>query len=102
MSSKYLFLYSGGEMPQSEAAGKAMMAAWMAWFGKAGSAIVDGGAPFAAGSRRFGKATASGATGYSIVQAESAAAAAALTEGHPHLAHGGGIEIFELAKIPGM
>jgi len=102
MASKFLYLYSGGGRPASEAEGKAMMGAWMAYYGKLGKAIVDGGAPFAPGSKTIGKASASHASGYTIVEANSLADAVAMTDGHPHVAHGGGIEVFEFASMPGM
>jgi hypothetical protein len=72
-----------------------MMDAWMAWFGKIGPAVV-GGAPFALGSQTIAAAKPSHATGYSIGDA------AALTDGYPHVAYGGGIEVFEIAAMPGM
>jgi hypothetical protein len=100
VTSKYVYLYSGGNPPKNEADGKAMMNAWMAYFGKLGKAVVDGGAPFARGeSKLFGAAKHSHATGYSIIQADNLKQALALTEGHPHLANGGGIEVFECAKM---
>jgi|SRR5271155_4376039 hypothetical protein len=102
MANKYLFLYSGGNPPKSEAEGKAMMGAWMAYYGKLGDKIVDGGAPFAPGSKTIGKASPSHASGYTIIAAESLDAAVKLTDGHPHVAHGGGIEVFEIAPMPGM
>ncbi len=102
MAKKYLFLYSGGNSPKSPEEGKAMMAAWMGWFGKIGSAVVDGGAPFAPGAKALGDARPSHATGYTIVSAENMDAAVALTERHPHVAFGGGIEVFEIAPMPGM
>ena len=79
-----------------------MMGAWMAWFGKLGPAIVDGGAPLAASPKLIGKATPSHATGYTLIQAESLADAVAMTEGHPHVAQGGGVEVFELVAMPGL
>ena len=102
MKNGYLYLYSGGKTPASEAEGKAMMDAWMAYFGKLGSAIVDGGAPFAPGAKLLGGASPSNAMGYSVIQADNLAQAVALTDGHPHLANGGGIEVFELVAVPGM
>ena len=59
MANKYLFLYSGGNPPKSEAEGKAVMSAWMAWFGKVGPNVVDGGAPFAPGAKTVGGASPS-------------------------------------------
>lgn len=104
MANKYIYLYLGDVMPPpaSEAEGKAMMAAWMEYFGKLGPALVEGGAPFAPQSKVLGKGSASRACGYSIVTADSLDRAIAMTKGHPHMAHGGGIEVFELAQIPGM
>ena len=102
MTNKYVFIYSGGESPGSEAEGKAMMDAWMAYFGKIGPSIVDGGAPFAPGAKLLGKGGPSHATGYTIVNADSLEAAVKLTDGHPHIAHGGGVEVFECVKMPGM
>jgi hypothetical protein len=102
MTNKYVFIYSGGTAPKNEAEGKAMMDAWMAYFGKIGPAIVDGGAPFAPGAKLVGKGQASHATGYTIVNADSLDAAVKLTAGHPHIAHGGGVEVFECAEMAGM
>jgi hypothetical protein len=103
MANKYMYLYvGGGAPPASEAEGKAMMAQWMEYFGKLGSAVVEGGAPFAPESKFFGKGAASHPRGYSIVTADSLEKAAALTAGHPHLANGGGIEVLGLAEVPGM
>jgi len=97
---RYLYLYSGGNPAHGEEASKAVMAAWMAYFGKLGHAMVDGGAPLAPGAQLLGKAQSSKVTGYSVVQAESMAQAVAWTQGHPHLANGGGIEVFEFLDMP--
>jgi hypothetical protein len=42
----FLLLYSGGDMPASEAEQKAVVQEWMNWFGTLGSDLVDGGNPF--------------------------------------------------------
>jgi hypothetical protein len=102
MANKYVFLYSGGGAPRSEAEGKKIMDAWMAYFGKLGPAIVDGGAPFAPSAKLIGKGGPSHATGYSIITANSLEDAIKLTDGHPHVAHGGGVEVFECVTMPGM
>jgi hypothetical protein len=90
---KYVLLYQGGAMPQSPAEGEKMMADWMAWFSKTGTAILDAG-------NAFGPATAVGASlpdsatnGYSTVDAANVDAVRALLSDHPHLAAGGRIEI---------
>jgi hypothetical protein len=51
------------------------------------------------GSQTIAAAKPSHATGYSIVSADSLGDAAALTDGHPHIAYGGGIEVFEIAAM---
>jgi hypothetical protein len=101
---KYLYLYSGlAHDPNKDMAeNEAQMAAWMQYFGKLGTALVEGGAPFTPQNRRLGAAAPSGATGYSVVQAANLDEAASLTEGHPHLASGGSIEVFEFMMLPGM
>jgi hypothetical protein len=96
---KFLYLYFGGSPPKSPDEGKKVMDAWMAWFGKVGDKIADGGAPL--GPRKsIGGSAASSATGYSIVNAANLDEAVALTKGHPHLASGGSIEVCEAMPIP--
>ncbi|MDA0350842.1 MAG: YciI family protein [Chloroflexi bacterium] len=97
----YLLAYHGGGMPEDEAAGQKVMAAWMAWFEKLGAAVVDGGNPVGASvTIASNGATSEGgganpATGYSVVQAESLAAATELAKGCPILTSGGSIEVGE-------
>jgi hypothetical protein len=76
--------------------------AWMAWAARAGEAIVDLGSPLvpAQGAQHADGGDLIG--GYSILQAESAAALAAVLEGHPHSAMGGTIEVHEFLPMPGM
>lgn len=96
---KYLVLYRSTEdaaarlahaTPQEQQAG---MQAWMEWFGKAGSAVVDGGAPLSGGDGTLG--------GYSILQADSPEALNSILDGHPHTTHGGTIETYEFLPMPG-
>ena len=44
----YLLAYVGGDEPDSEEAGAAVMNAWIAWFGTLGDAVVDPGNPIGA------------------------------------------------------
>ena len=43
---KFVLLYSGGSMPETEAEQAAAMQAWGAWYTGLGSAVVDPGNPF--------------------------------------------------------
>ena len=86
---------------------KAGMDAWMAWSKSAASAIVDMGCPLGKSMRvtkdGAGAATANDLDGYSILQAESKEALAAMLVGHPHfMMPDGSIEVVELLPIPGM
>lgn len=85
---------------------KAGMDAWMKWTNKAGSALVDMGAPLGKSLR----VTPSGAAptqndlgGYSVMQAESKEKLAELMKGHPHFEmQDSSIDIVEIMPIPGM
>src|SRR5271167_2402416 len=67
---------------------KAGMAAWMAWSQKAGTSLVDMGAPLGKSLRvaKGGAASpvANDLGGYSLMQAESKEALAATMKEHPH------------------
>ena len=84
---------------------KAGMEPWMKWAERCGEGLVDLGSPLGLGRR----ITAAGSSpsdrevaGYSILQADSAEAAHALVEGHPHLqwADGCEIEVHECQALP--
>jgi hypothetical protein len=96
---KYLFSYHGGRMADTEEAQQAAMAAWGAWFGELGSAVVDPGNPIAR-SRTVGEGNgANPVTGYSLVEADSLDDAAAKAQSCPVLANGGSVEIGEAIEI---
>jgi hypothetical protein len=107
---KFVILYRAAASAREQMANaspeeaKAGMDAWMTWAGKAGSAIVDLGAPLAHATHVGpGDAGADDVAGYSILQADSLQAVEAVLDGHPHLfMPGGSIEILELLSIPGM
>ena len=81
--------------------------AWMSWSKKAGSSLVDMGAPLGK-SLRVAKGGAVSPVvndlgGYSIMQAESKKALAATMKEHPHfMMPDSSIEIIELMPLPGM
>jgi hypothetical protein len=98
----FLLLYSGGGMPASEAEQKAIMDDWTAWFGKLGSAVVDGGNPFTplaksiASDGKVSDGPVGGmASGYSVIKADSLDQAVALAKGCPVLKSGAKISVYE-------
>lgn len=99
----YLYAYRGGSMAQTEEERQAAMQAWGAWFGALGEAIVDPGNPFA-GSTSVdasgnGGSPASQLTGYSVIKAESLAAASELAGGCPILSAGGSVDVYETLEV---
>jgi hypothetical protein len=97
----FVLVYKGGK-PSGDAA--AANAAWGAWFGQLGGAVVEGGNPFGP-SKTVGSGgavsdgAASSLTGFSILKADSLDAAAALAKGCPVIANGGTIEVYETIKM---
>jgi hypothetical protein len=99
---KYLLLYSGGSMPQSETEQKQVLQAWDSWMGKLGKALLDGGDPFTPqaksiltdGSVKDGPVNGM-ASGYSIIEAESLDAAVQMARSCPVLQGGAKISVFE-------
>ena len=82
------------------------MKPWMDWAARCGTHLVDLGTPLDGGQRVTATGTAPSdkeVTGYSILQAEDAAAARALLDGHPHLGWEAGcaLEIHESLPLPG-
>ena len=101
---KYLLLYGGGSMPETEAETAAVTKAWTDWFTELGPAVVDPGNPFNADSKTISagptivdaKATASG---YSVIEADSLDAATDLAKGCPVLAGGASIGVYETFEV---
>ena len=88
----FLLTYHGeGGMPTSEETAK-VTAAWGAWFGRLGEAVVDPGNPttHAKAISPDGSVmdATSAPTGYSIIKADSLDAAVELSKGCPVLAAG--------------
>jgi hypothetical protein len=96
----FLFAYRGGNgMATTPEAQEKVMAEWGAWFATLGSALVDGGKPFAHSQTVHGDGSTapggeSGLTGYSVVAAADLPAAADLAKGCPLLADGGSVEVY--------
>jgi hypothetical protein len=110
---KFVLLYMADvsaeqQMGASPEEAKKGMELWMAWFQRAGSAVVDGGAPLGMAENVTQAGSGPRKTqigGYTIVQAEDIAAAKELLANHPHLMMPAGnpsIEVLEVLPMPGM
>ena len=99
----FLLVYSGGSgMAPAQAEQAAIMQAWTSWFTKLGSAVVDGGNPIAPVAKHVshGGKVSDGpagvmASGYSIIKADSLAAAVELAKGCPALQGDAQVTVFE-------
>ena len=101
---KFIFAYHGGKKPETPEEGQKVMAAWMAWMGGLGDALVDGGNP--AGMSKTvsssGVADDGGSnpiSGYSLVNATDIDAAVAMAKGCPILDDGGSVEVAEAMEM---
>jgi len=97
---KYVLSYHGGmgEMPTDPKVVEEMTAAWGAWYGSIGAALVDGGAPFAShtsigpdGSQKDNDAPEM--SGYTVIDVSDLAAATEIAKGCPVLAGGSSVQI---------
>lgn len=101
----YLFTYHGGGMPESEEEGAKVMAAWEAWMGSLGSALVEPGNPVGPSATVAADGTTAPfhgedtVTGYSIVDAPDLDAATALAKGCPIRDAGGWVEVGEIVPM---
>jgi len=102
---KFLLIYHGGEQPETEAEGLAVMAKWEAWFTNMADAVVDGGNPVGLSStvNSDGSVENNGGSnpvsGYSIVQADDQAQAEFLAQSCPIRESGGSIEVAEIIEM---
>jgi hypothetical protein len=106
---KYLVLYRASISAQEQMASgspeeaQGGMELWMQWAGKAGSAIIEMGSPLQSVGT-VGTAGLASIGGFSILEADSAAALREHLDDHPHFHSPGetGIEMLEFLPIPGM
>lgn len=101
---KFIFVYHGGKTPSDPAEQDRVMAAWGAWMGSLGDALVDGGAPV--GLSRTVSSTgvadnggSNPVSGYSMVEAANQDAAAEMAKGCPILDDGGTVEVAEIHQM---
>ena len=102
---KFVLVYHGGGMAETEAAQAEAMAAWGAWMEVLGSALADGGNPAGATKTIAADGSVSDGgglnpvTGYSIITAGSLDDAVTLAKDNPIFASGGSIEVVEAIEM---
>lgn len=99
---KFVLIYTGGGMPESEEEQAAVMAAWGAWYAGLGEAVVDAGNPFSPAVKNIvSDGTISDgpigvpSSGYSILKADSMESAVSMAKKCPMLQGNGQITIYE-------
>jgi hypothetical protein len=95
---KYVLAYTGGNMAATDEERQAAMAAWGAFLGGLGDALVDAGNPFGP-STAVGNGSGNKLTGYTIITARSLDEAAEKAKGAPVVANGGGVEVYETLEV---
>lgn len=99
---KFLFIYHGGGMPETEEAQQQTFAAWTQWLTALGGKVVDGGNPVGVSATVMADGTvvdnggANPATGYGLFEAADQAEATAIAKGCPILDSGGSVEMAEI------
>jgi hypothetical protein len=102
---KYVFAYSGGNgIPEDPVAREQGFAAWGAWYGELGDAIVEPGVPTGAAKTVSGGGSVSdggsrGLTGYTVISAASLDAAVEAAKGCPILQNGGAVDVYEAIEM---
>ena len=91
----FVFAYHGGGMPDTPEEGAKVMAAWNAWYGSMGDALVNGGAPVGMSRTVDAKGTSDGGgsnplSGYTVVKADDIDAACEMAKGCPMVVDGSG------------
>ena len=101
---KFVFAYHGGKAPESPEEGAKVMAAWQAWFGSMGDAVVDGGNPVGPSKTvsSGGVADNGGSnplSGYTLIDVADIDAAVKHAQGCPILQDGGSVEVAEAMEM---
>ena len=103
---QYFISYLGGEKPSSPEAGAQHMKRYRAWLASLGDAAVSPANPLKATStvNSDGSVSSRSTTtmsGFTIINAESMAAALTIAKACPFLDVGGSLEVSELVEMPG-
>jgi hypothetical protein len=96
---KFVYLYTGGAIAQSEEERNRQLQKWQAFLGGFGDKLVDTGAPFGQSRSVAGNGTATKATGYSVISAGSLDEAVKLAKACPIFEGGGDVEVYEALEM---
>lgn len=102
---QFIFAYHGGKTPETPEDNEKVMAAWGAWFGNLGDAIVQPGAPLGMSKTVSGTGVtndggANPISGYSVVNAADMDAAVTMAKDCPMVVDGSGsVEVAELFEM---
>ncbi|MEM1375085.1 MAG: hypothetical protein AAGF78_11970 [Pseudomonadota bacterium] len=101
----YLLIYHGGKTPESPEEGAEAMAAWGRWYEELGAATVEAGNPVMKSHTVSAEAVredggSNPASGYTILAADSHAAACEMAARNPIVLDGSGsVEVAEIHEI---
>ena len=101
----FVFAYHGGGMPETPEEGAKMMAAWQAWYGGMGDALVNPGAPVGMSKTvsAGGVSDDGGAnplSGFTVIKADTIEAACEVAKGCPMVANGSGsVEVAQVHEM---
>ena len=95
---KFVYIYTGGGMPETEEEGAKVMKQWQDFLGGFGDKLVDMGAPFGASQAVNGNGALK-ASGYSVVTATSLDDAVKAAKGCPIFERGGNVEVYETVEM---
>jgi hypothetical protein len=98
MMAKFVYIYTGGGMPESEEEGAKLMKQWQDFLGGFGDKLVDMGNPFGASQAVNGNGALK-ASGYSVVTAGSLADAVQAAKACPIFDRGGNVEVYEAIEM---
>ncbi|MEM9317858.1 MAG: hypothetical protein AAGA70_02490 [Pseudomonadota bacterium] len=101
---KFLYIYHGGQSPETPEAQNAVMRAWMDWIGGLGTSFIDPGNPVGLSKTVSADGVGDGggvnpASGYGMVEAASIDDAVRMARGCPILGDGGTVEVAEIHEM---
>ena len=102
---KYLFIYHGGSMPETDEEVTEVMGQWMSWLEGLGDSVVDAGNPVGLSSTVNTDGSVSGngganpANGYGIFLADSQEEAENIAKKCPALLAGGTVEVAMIVEM---